>query len=104
MSSGAQVAPATLPAGFDASNPSDPGYNWTQVDEQVRELAAAHFKIMITIEGAPSWAEGPDKPKSAVAGTWKPNATDLGEFAAAIATRYDGSFADPLTPARRFRG
>jgi hypothetical protein len=91
-----QVAPATLPASFNASNPADPSYNWTAVDEHVRDLAAAHFRIMITIERAPTWAEGPGIPKSAQAGTWKPNAIDLGEFAKAIATRYDGSFPDPL--------
>jgi hypothetical protein len=53
---------------------------------------------MITIEGAPTWAEGPNMPKSATAGSWDPSATDFGQFAQAIATRYSGSFADPLNP------
>jgi hypothetical protein len=92
------VAPAKPPAGFDPSNPSSPGYNWTTVDEQVRELAAADFPILITVQFAPKWAEGPDMPKTATAGTWEPNATDFGEFAQAIAQRYDGSYPDPLTP------
>jgi hypothetical protein len=91
-----QVAPKKLPSGFDATNPGDPNYKWTQVDEQVRELAAAHFQIMITIQFAPSWAEGPNMPKTAGAGTWEPNPSDLSAFAQAIATRYDGSYADPL--------
>ena len=92
-----QVAPATPPTGFDPSDPSSPGYNWSKVDEQVRELAAARFQILITVQFAPKWAEGPDMPKTAMAGTWEPNATDFGEFAQAIATRYDGSYPDPLT-------
>ncbi|MDA8069475.1 MAG: hypothetical protein M0T77_12840 [Actinomycetota bacterium] len=92
------VAPQTLPPGFDASNPAAPGYNWTTVDAQVRELATAHFQIMITVQGAPTWAEGPGMPSSAFGGTWKPSAADLAQFAQAIATRYDGSYPDPLRP------
>ena len=92
------VAPAAPPPGFDPSDPSSPGYNWTRVDEQVRELTAAHFAILITVDAAPKWAEGPDMPKTATAGTWEPNATDFGQFAQAIAQRYDGSYADPLIP------
>ncbi|MDA8067319.1 MAG: hypothetical protein M0T77_01705, partial [Actinomycetota bacterium] len=94
----AGVAPQTLPAGFDASNPAAQGYDWTTVDQQVRELAAAHFQIMITVQGAPSWAQGPDMPTTAAPGTWKPSAADLAQFAQAIATRYDGSYPDPLRP------
>jgi hypothetical protein len=91
-----QVAPNVLPLNFNASNPADPGYNWADVDEQVRELATAGFRIMITIDGAPTWAEGAGMPKTAAAGSWEPSAPDLGQFAQAIATRYDGSFPDPL--------
>lgn len=93
-----QVAPKTLPSNFNASNPADPNYDWTAVDEQVRELSTAGFKVMIVIDSAPTWAEGPNMPKSASPGTWEPSAIDLGQFARAIATRYNGSFADPLDP------
>jgi hypothetical protein len=95
-----QVAPNALPSNFVASNPADPSYSWTKVDEQVRELSAAGFKIMIVIDAAPTWTEGPNMPKSATPGTWEPSAPDLGQFAQAIATRYDGSFADPLNPGK----
>src|SRR5580658_9323743 len=40
-----QIAPATRPKGFIASDPSSPGYDWTQLDEQVRELSGGGFKI-----------------------------------------------------------
>ena len=93
-----EIAPAKLPSSFSPINPADPSYSWTAVDQQVRELAAAGFRIMIDIERAPTWAEGSNMPKSADGGTWEPNAIDFGEFAHAIATRYDGSFADPLNP------
>jgi hypothetical protein len=95
-----QVAPASPPTSFDASDPNDPNYNWSKVDEQVRELTAAHLRIMITIEFAPTWAEGPNMPKDATAGTWEPNPTDLAAFAQAIATRYDGHSSDPLDHAK----
>ncbi len=35
-------------------------------------------------------------PKWAQPGSWKPNDRDFGQFATALATRYSGSFADPL--------
>jgi hypothetical protein len=95
-----EVAPATPPPGFDARDPSAPSYNWTQLDEQVRELASAHFKILVTVGTAPTWAEGPNMPKSASSGAWEPDAADLGQFAEAIATRYDGSYPDPLNPGK----
>ncbi len=92
----AAVAPATLPAGFKATNPASPGYNWTALDQQVRDLSAEGFKILLTVTGAPAWAEGPKMPKWAAPGSWKPNATDFKQFATAVATRYDGSYSDPL--------
>jgi hypothetical protein len=84
------IAATTRPAGFDASDPNSPGYNWTGLDAEVRSVTAEGFKVLITVTGAPSWAEGPDKPAAATAGSWEPNATDFGQFATAIATRYDG--------------
>src|SRR5215467_9912187 len=32
------VAPATKPAGFRASDPSDPAYNWSQLDAQLARV------------------------------------------------------------------
>ncbi len=95
-----QVAPKNPESGFNAANPADPGYNWTKVDEQVREMTATGAKLLVTVGNAPTWAEGANMPKSAFAGTWEPSATDFGEFAQAIATRYDGSYPDPLNPGR----
>ena len=37
-------------------------------------------------------------PASAAAGTWKPDPSQFGAFATALARRYDGHFPDPLQP------
>jgi hypothetical protein len=94
------VAPRNPTPSFHASNPGDPGYNWTQVDQQVRALSKEHFKILLTVQTAPAWAEGPHMPVSAIEGTWRPDAVDFGQFAHAIAERYDGSYPDPQNPGK----
>lgn len=95
------VAPATLPTGFVASNPSSPGYNWTGLDQQIRAVAAEGFQILLTVNNAPAWAEGANMPKWAQPGSWKPNARDFGQFATALAKRYSGSFSDPIHPGKK---
>lgn len=80
----------------DPTDPASAGYNWSSVDAQVRVLAAHGIKVLITVSDAPTWAEGANPPRDARPGTWRPNATDLGQFAQAIAQRYDGSYPDPL--------
>jgi hypothetical protein len=92
------IAPTTPPAGFDASSESSAGYDWTTVDQQVRQLTSEGFKVLIEVQGAPTWAEGADKPASVGAGTWEPNSVAFGQFATALATRYDGQTPDPLEP------
>jgi len=94
----AQVAPVQRAPGFNAADPSSTGYDWASVDDQVRDLSSHGLKILMTIDTAPSWAEGAHKPGSAQPGTWRPSAREFGAFAKAAATRYDGRFADPLVP------
>jgi hypothetical protein len=90
-----RVAPYSRPAGFVPSNPADPHYQWAAVDKAVRDASARGLKILMGVTRAPDWAEGPGRPSQsdAPAGTWKPNASDLGEFARAISARYSGNFA-----------
>jgi hypothetical protein len=92
------VAPANRPAGFAPSDPSSPGYDWTIVDAEVRDLAAAHMQALITILGAPAWAEGPGMPAEAIPGTWRPDPMQFAAFASAAARRYSGHFSDPQAP------
>jgi hypothetical protein len=93
-----QIAPVTPAAGFEGANPASPGYDWEALDESVRGGAAHHLRILLTVYSAPGWAEAPGRPAGLGRGTWRPSAGAFGEFARAIATRYDGSFADPLQP------
>ncbi len=96
------VAPAgkQMPSGFEPSNPGDPGYNWSSIDTAVRSAAAHHDRVLLTLTGAPQWAQPPGKPASLSGfnGAWNPNATQFGAFAHAAALRYSGHFADPLLP------
>jgi hypothetical protein len=97
----AQIAPRRPPAGFDPADPADPAYDWTALDGAVRSAAARGLEPVLDVEVAPAWAEGPGRPSLAVApeGTWLPQPAALGRFAAALATRYSGGFADPADPA-----
>jgi hypothetical protein len=95
-------APSTRPPGATASNPAYPGYDWDSTDAAVRDAAARGLKVLMTVTSAPAWAEGPGRPSPAEApdGTWRPNPSDLGDFATAIASRYDGHFMN--LPAVRY--
>jgi hypothetical protein len=86
------------PAGFDARNPADPGYNWTAIDAFVRAADARGIDPLITTLDAPGWAEGDDAAdranRTGDPGTYHVNAKDFGDFMSALATRYSGSFKD----------
>jgi hypothetical protein len=92
------VAPRKPPAGFDPANPASSGYDWTNLDASVRDAAARGLRILLTVNSAPAWAEGPGRPANAYRGTWEPDPTAFGAFAQALASRYSGSFPDPLQP------
>jgi hypothetical protein len=94
------IAPRKRPAEFDPSDPGDPAYKWPALDGAVRSAAAQGLDPVLTIDFAPSWAEGPGRPSVAAAppGTWLPQPTELGLFARALAARYSGSFVDPNEP------
>ncbi len=81
------IAPATPPDDFDASDPTSPGYNWAKLDATVEEAESAGLTPILDIVGPPTWADT-TQPGPVNAGT--PRASDLGAFAAALATHYDG--------------
>jgi hypothetical protein len=95
------VAPVKRPARFNPSKPGSAGYQWASIDTTVRDLSARGLTVLLTLYGAPTWAEGPGRPSTAGAGTWRPNATQFGAFARAAARRYSGHYPDP-TDLRRF--
>jgi hypothetical protein len=92
------VAPKVRPPSFNPADPSSPGYDWSAVDAAVRDVNAGHMRVLLTLLGAPRWAEGPGMPSSAFPGTWQPDASQYGAFAKAAATRYSGHFPDPAVP------
>lgn len=92
-----QVIPGrTKPAPFNPENPGDPKYNWTDTDAKVRLAAAAGLQPLITITGAPRWAETGlprvDRIQGFKVDSWKPDPAAAGAFAKAAALRYSGSF------------
>ncbi len=88
------------PAGFDASAPSSPAYDFTAVDAAVRDTVAAGLTPLLVVTRAPAFAEAPHRWPYAYPGSWAPDPAAFGAFATAVARRYDGSFPDPLEPGR----
>jgi hypothetical protein len=82
------IAPLVLPSGFVASNPRSAGYRWAGVDSVVQAADAAGLTPILDIGSTPPWAYSVT-PVGEDAGT--PNVADLGDFATAIATHFDGS-------------
>ena len=90
------IAPFTLPPGFRASDPGAHGYDWTSLDEAVKDATAEGLHVVLVVQQAPNWAEGPGVPSYASPGSWEPSVSAFAAFAHAIALRYSGRFADPL--------
>lgn len=78
----------------DPTNPASTSYNFSSIDGAVRDAQARGLKVLLTVNVAPTWAEGQGRPASAIAGTWKVSPSDLADFNQALASRYSGSF-DP---------
>ena len=76
----AQVAPKR-PA--NASNPFDPAYNFTELDDLIRDAQERGIEPMLQIWGTPKWA-GP------AANRLPRRMGDLTAFARAVASRYSG--------------
>ena len=81
------IAPETPPTGFVANDPASPGYSWGALDATVEAAESAGLTPILEIDTTPAWAYE-RQPTGANAGT--PNVADLGDFATALATHYDG--------------
>jgi hypothetical protein len=93
-----ETAPTTRPAGFVASNPASPGYDWSTVDSQVESAEAHGLQVLLTITTAPTWAQDGTPPRGTMPGAWRPDPAQLGAFGTAVATRYDGRYPNPSDP------
>jgi hypothetical protein len=83
----AAIAPVTRPVGFDPTDPTSPGYTWSAIDETVEAAVAAGLSPILDILTTPNWAYS-HRPSGVNAGS--PKAAELGAFAQALATHYDG--------------
>ena len=92
------VVEAVPPADFQARDPASPAYRFQQIDAAVLSAAAAGIEPLLVVSHAPAFAEAPDRWRYAYLGSWAPSPAALGDFAAALARRYDGAFPDPLHP------
>jgi hypothetical protein len=72
-----------------ATNPFDPAYRLSDLDELVRNAQTRGIVVMITIWGTPKWANGGKGPNVA-----PKRAADLTNFARALASRYSGRYQD----------
>ena len=70
-----------------ARNPADPAYDWFIYDRAVLLAKKKKIQVLFGIQGTPRWANG--RRSTRIAPT---NFRDLQNFAAAAATRYDGTF------------
>lgn len=84
----------------DGWDPWDRAYDFERLDQLVRANTRAGMETLITVMGAPDWAESPfDRSSFAKPGTWKPDPIALHDFARALATRYSGSYSPSLDSA-----
>jgi hypothetical protein len=75
---------------YQAADPADPAYDWALYDRTVSYAAQYGIRVLFSIYGTPSWANGGQGPNHA------PNhAADLKAFAHAAAIRYSGSYPAP---------
>jgi Cellulase (glycosyl hydrolase family 5) len=88
----AQIAPATKPGDFVATDPNSPYYSWAWLDASVAEIEADGMTPILDISSAPSWALA-RQGKGQTAGA--PNDTALAAFAQALALRYNGLNGQP---------
>ena len=87
------IAPTTLPvSGFDPTDPTSPSYRWSSLDASVSAAQAAGIMPILNIVSPPDWAYNVE-PERWTGGS--PQIADLGAFATALATHYDGSGSGP---------
>ena len=79
-------------------DPADSAYAFGAADAAVRAATARGLKVLLAFTGAPAWAEGPNRPEDAPPGSWRPEAEAVGDYGAALARRYDGTYPDPARP------
>jgi hypothetical protein len=93
-----EIVETTPSAGFQARDPASPAYRFASLDAAVLSAVDAGLEPLLVVSHAPAFAEASDRWPYAYLGSWAPSPEALGDFAAALARRYDGAFPDPLRP------
>jgi hypothetical protein len=86
------------PSSFDAADPASTAYRFASIDAAVLTAVSGGLTPLLVVSHAPAFAEAAPRWPYAYPGSWAPSPTALGEFAAALARRYDGSFPDAGAP------
>jgi hypothetical protein len=90
-----EVAPKNEPSAWNPRDPSDPNYDWSLYDDQIRWAVESGVEPMISIFAAPKWAERcKTNPSISIPGTCNPDPRLFADFAEAAARRYSGEFVD----------
>jgi Cellulase (glycosyl hydrolase family 5) len=86
------IAPSVRPEGFVATDPTSPGYNWSNYDAILKGAEDAGLTPILDVASTPRWAFAQAR-QGINAGT--PKAAALGDFAKALALHYDGKHDAP---------
>ena len=71
----------------DSTDPFDPSYDFSDIDEAVLAAQENDLEVILTISGTPRWANGGKNPN-----VMPTRVADFGNFSRAIASRYSGRF------------
>jgi hypothetical protein len=81
------------PAGFNGADPRSSEYDFSKLDEVVRDAPRYGITVDLSLTGgAPIWATGGGEPGGRRDTEWRPSASEYGKFVQAVGTRYDGRF------------
>ncbi len=94
------IVSATTGPGFVPTDPASVDYHFAVIDAAVLGTVSAGLTPLLVVSHAPAFAEAAPRWRFAYPGSWDPSPEALRAFATALALRYDGSFPDPLDPAR----
>jgi hypothetical protein len=76
----------TEPSGFDPTNPNDPKYNWSAIDQTMAQLKTAGIEPVVAVTGpGPIWAS---TDKTAEDQRYRPDPAKFAQFVEAAAKRY----------------
>jgi hypothetical protein len=80
------VAPSTRPSSWNPTDPNSPYYHWSAIDSTVSSAISHGIHPILDIVATPTWGYHVAPAKFSGG---QPNLTDLGQFATALASRYD---------------